>query len=59
MGHSPNENHEEKKYEVQPRWLGSGTTISLLTTRTSPICSHQSNWWSSQKRTTTYNTTIQ
>jgi len=57
MGHSPKENHEENK--IQPRWLSSGIAISLLTTRTSPICSHQSNWWSSQERRTTYKTTIQ
>jgi len=55
MGLSPKENVKK----LQPRWLSSGITIPLLATRTSPICSHQSNCWSSQERTTIYNTTIQ
>jgi len=43
MDRSPNEEHEGKKYEIQPRWLSSGVAISLLTAGTSPICSHQLN----------------
>jgi len=59
MGRSHNEKHEGRKYKIQPQWLSSGIAISLLTAGTSPICSHQLNWWSSQGRTTTYNTNTQ
>ena len=34
--------------KLQPGRLSGGNTIRLLTMRTSPICSHQPSWWSSQ-----------
>jgi len=47
MGRNPKWTHAE--ITTSPRGLCSRISTSLLTSGTSPICSHQLNWWSSQE----------